>query len=147
GIQGLGEKDGYILGVIWHHARIVSSGTEVVAVQRVEYEALIPHGKGRFDQFLDGAVDVAVLGRVKVVDVACELHAAVIPELDICRQPLIDRGPARHVNTRPADTRSVTRRRGVPFPPLRDHLTFASPFINGIVNTNDLLRDKTGAAI
>lgn len=82
----------YSLGVFRAREASLSpaSGDDVpVSYKR---HTVIPGGKSSFDEFLNRLINITMLG-MQIVDVARQLDASIIHELDVGRQPLISIGP------------------------------------------------------
>lgn len=110
-------------------------------------KTLVPHWEGFFDELLNGNVDVAVLAWMEAVDVTGELHAAVVYELYVRRQPLVSGGPVRLANI-PRINRETGFFSQVRFPQfLWDHLSFPGPLVDGIFDADYFLGKKAGTSI
>lgn len=110
-------------------------------------KTLVPHWEGFFDELLNGHVDVAVLAWMEAVDITGKLHAAVVYELYVRRQPLVSGGPVQFANI-PRINREAGFFSQVRFPEfLWDHLSFPGPLVDGIFDANYFLGKEEGPSI
>ena len=91
-------------------------------------EDCVPSGDGLVDELLDETVDLGVLLRVEVVDVAGEAHRAVVLKGQIGREPLVVSGP---IDVIPGPLLSRWH-----------NLALARPLVYGIGDSNDLILDE-----
>ena len=91
-------------------------------------KALVPRRNSRVNKPLYSAVNLGILRRVEIVDVARELHSSVFLESQVCWQPLIPIRPEFWWNSRTTSMlRAISWLNNVVFPVIGRSFSFASP--------------------
>jgi len=98
-------------------------------------KAVIPHGERYPDESLDRLVDVRVLGRVQVVDITSEMHAAIGRKLEIRWEPLVGSRPVG-IFLRISSL--------VPFCGTGNHFPLPGPLIYGVFHPDNFVWRKSG---